>query len=198
MELIGFLWNEVIVRPMTNGLMLLYVGLFGNLGIAIIAFTLISRLVTYPLHIKQLKQTQKMTGMQPRLKEVQEKYKNDPQRRQQEVMRVYKEMGINPVGCLGPFALQIPIFIGLFYAIRNTVPFTPESLADASRLIYSALPVLNSAAPVSRGFLWLDLAADDPYFILPILAGASMWVQQKMMARPSTDPRQQSQQRMMQ
>ena len=72
MELLGLLWNEVIVRPLTNGLLLLYVVLFSNLGLAIIAFTFISKVVTYPLQVRQLKQTQKMSALGPRTKELRE------------------------------------------------------------------------------------------------------------------------------
>ena len=210
MELIGLLWNEVIVRPLTNGLLLLYVVLFSNLGLAIIAFTFISRVVTYPLHIKQLKQTQKMSALGPRMKELKDKYKSDPRRQQQETMNLYKEMGVSPIGCLGPLVLQMPIFIGLFYAVRNVVPFTPENLAGLSEILYSWLPVLHRVVPVERGFLGLDLglSVNDvqatggllsavPYYLLAVLSGAGMWVQQKMMARPGTDPQQASQQRMM-
>jgi YidC/Oxa1 family membrane protein insertase len=210
MELIGLLWNEVIVRPLTNGLLLLYVVLFSNLGLAIIAFTFISRLVTYPLHIKQLKQTQKMSALGPRMKELKEKFKKDPKRQQQETMGLYKEMGVSPVGCLGPMVLQMPIFIGMFYAVRSVVPFTPENLAGLSDILYSGLPVLHRVVPVARGFLGLDLGfsassmsdsagflAALPYYLLALLSGAGMWIQQKMMARPGIDPQQASQQRMM-
>ncbi|MDA1215723.1 MAG: YidC/Oxa1 family membrane protein insertase [Chloroflexi bacterium] len=210
MELIGLLWNEVIVRPLTNGLLLLYVVLFSNLGLAIIAFTFISRVVTYPLHIKQLKQTQKMSALGPRMKELREKFKSDPRRQQQETMNLYKEMGVSPIGCLGPLVLQMPIFIGLFYAVRNVVPFTPENLAGLSDILYSWLPVLHRVVPVERGFLGLDLGLSVnnvqatggllsavPYYFLAVLSGAGMWLQQKMMARPGADPQQASQQRMM-
>jgi YidC/Oxa1 family membrane protein insertase len=210
MELIGLLWNEVIVRPLTNGLLLLYVVLFSNLGLAIIAFTFASRVVTYPLHIKQLRQTQKMSALGPRMKEVREKYKSDPRKQQQETMNLYREMGVSPIGCLGPLVLQMPIFIGLFYAVRNVVPFTPENLANLSDILYSWLPVLHRVVPVDRGFLGLDLGLSvnnvqassgllgaAPYYLLAILSGAGMWVQQKMMARPGVDPQQASQQRMM-
>ena len=199
MEVIGLLWNEIIVRPMTNGLLMLHIILFQQFGLAIIAFTILTRILTYPLTIRQLRQTKRMTALQPRIKEIQERYKGDPQRRSQETMRMYKESGVNPIGCLGPFVIQIPIFIGLFYAIRNTLPFTPESLAGLADKLYIWLPNVAGVVPVDRGFLWLDLALKDPTPILPLLAGASMWVQQKMMMSTAStaDPKQQSTQRMM-
>jgi YidC/Oxa1 family membrane protein insertase len=200
MEAISYIWNTIFVNTMTNGLLLLYTGLFSSFGLAIIAFTVITRVATYPLTMRQLRQTQKMTSLQPRMKEIQERFKNDPQRRSKETMRLYKEMGVNPIGCLGPFVIQLPIWIGLFYAINNTLPFTPENLAGLGSRIYSWLPFLHGVVPVDRTFLWMDLAQPDTRLglpILPALAGATMWIQQKMAMQPSTDPRQQSTQRMM-
>ena len=200
MEAIGYIWNTLIANPMTNGLLLLYTWLFSSFGLAIIAFTIITRVLTYPLTMRQLRQTQKMTALQPRMKAIQERFKGDPQRRSKETMRLYKEMGVNPIGCLGPFAIQLPIWIGLFYAINNTLPFTPENLAGLGSRIYSWLPFLHGVVPVDRTFLWMDLARPDTRLglpVLPVLAGASMWVQQKMAMLPTTDPKQQSTQRMM-
>ncbi len=197
MEAIGLLWNAIIVNPMVNGLLLLYVVLLNNFGLTIIAFTFIVRGATYPLTMRQLRQARKMQGLQPRIKEVQERYKNDPQRRGQEVMRLYRETGVNPIGCLGPMVIQMPIWIGLYWTILRVLPITPENLASLSSRIYSWLPVLDGLVPVNRTFLWLDLALSDPLPILPLLAGGSMWVQQKMSMQPTTDPRQQSTNRMM-
>ena len=73
MEFLGLLWNEVVTKPMTNSLMLLYVILFNNLGLGIIVFTLLVRRATYPLVVRQVRQTQKMQNLQPRLKDLQER-----------------------------------------------------------------------------------------------------------------------------
>ena len=203
MEFLGLLWNEVVTKPMTNSLMLLYVILFNNLGLGIIVFTLLVRGATYPLVVRQVRQTQKMQNLQPRLKDLQERYKNDPQKRGQEMMKLYKEMGVNPVGCLGPLVIQMPIFIGLFWAINNVLPFTPENLAGLSSRLYSWLPMLDSAVPVNRSFLGMDLAIEpsrDRNVLglgLVVLSGITMFVQQRMIQVRSTDPTQQSTQRMM-
>ena len=203
MEFQGLLWNEVVTKPMTNSLMLLYVILFNNLGLGIIVFTLLVRGATYPLVVRQVRQTQKMQNLQPRLKDLQERYKNDPQKRGQEMMKLYKEMGVNPVGCLGPLVIQMPIFIGLFWAINNVLPFTPENLAGLSSRLYSWLPMLDSAVPVNRSFLGMDLAIEpsrDRNVLglgLVVLSGITMFVQQRMIQVRSTDPTQQSTQRMM-
>ncbi len=203
MELLSLLWNEVITKPMTNSLLVLYVWLGSNMGLAIIAFTIIVRALTYPLVVRQLRQTRKLQGLQPRVKEINEKYKNNPQLRGQEVMKLYKEMGVNPVGCLGPLVIQMPIFIGLFWAINGVLPFTPENLAGLSGKLYSWLPFLNSAVPVERNFLGMDLALEPMRvgsilgYTLVALSGLSMFVQQKMSQVASADPAQQSTQRMM-
>ena len=93
MEFLGLIWNELITKPMTNSLLGLYVLLGANLGIAIIAFTVIVRALTYPLVVRQLRQMKRMQSLQPRIKEINEKYKSNPQLRGQETMKVYKETG---------------------------------------------------------------------------------------------------------
>ena len=203
MDFLALLWNEVITKPMTNGLLLLYVVLAGNLGLAIIAFTIVMRVLTYPLVVRQLRQTRRMQQLQPRIKDLNEKYKDNPQVRGQEVMKLYKEMGVNPIGCLGPMVVQMPIFIGLFWTINNVLPFTPEILAGLSGKLYSWLPFLNTVRPVDRLFLGMDLALAPTRagsllgYVLVAASGASMFVQQKMTQMPSSDARQESTQRMM-
>lgn len=203
MDFLALLWNEVITKPMTNGLLLLYVGLASNLGLAIIAFTIVMRIVTYPLVARQLRQTRRMQQLQPRIKDLNEKYKDNPQVRGQEVMKLYKEMGVNPIGCLGPMVVQMPIFIGLFWTINNVLPFTPEILAGLSGKLYGWLPFLNTVLPVDRLFLGMDLALAPTRagsllgYVLVAASGGSMYVQQKMTQMPSSDPRQESTQRMM-
>lgn len=202
-DFIVLVWNEVITKPMTNALLLLYVLLWSNLGLAIIAFTVIVRGATYKLVVRQVKQTRKMQELGPRMKQINEKYKNNPQQRQQEIMKAYKEMGINPIGCLGPMIVQMPIFIGLYWSINFVVPFTPENLAGLAHRLYDWLPILDTVVPVNRGFLGMDLATQPmqsgniiAYFLVG-LSGLTMYVQQKMTQSPSMDPSQAAQQRMM-
>ena len=203
MEFITLLWNEIITRPMTNSLMVLYVLFAGNLGLSIIAFTIVVRGMTFPLVRRQLRQTRKMQDLQPRIKIINEKYKSDPKLRGSEVMKAYKETGVNPIGCLGPLVIQMPIFIGLFWAINNVLPFTPENLAGLSGKLYSFLPFLNVAVPVDRQFLGMDLALEPTRdksilaYLLVGISGLSMFVQQKMTQTNTGDPAQMSSQRMM-
>jgi YidC/Oxa1 family membrane protein insertase len=183
---------------MTNGLVFFYAILGSNFGLAILGFTVASRVVLYPLTAKQLRQTRAMQAMQPRIKAIQAKYKNDKQRASQEQMKLFRESGVNPLGCLGPMIIQLPIWIGLFYAIRSALADTPEGLVGLSQQLYGWLPLVNEAIPLNNRFLWMDLGQPDPSpIIMPVLVGASMWVVQKMMSTQGGDPQQQSTTNMM-
>jgi YidC/Oxa1 family membrane protein insertase len=183
---------------MINSLVLLYSIFFSNFGIAILLFTMLVRVAMVPLTVKQARQMKAMSQLQPLMKQVQEKYKEDRGRASQETMRLYKERGVNPLGCLGPMFVQFPIWIGLFQTIRQTVASTPESLVGLSQHLYGWLPPVHSAIPIDANFLWMDLGQPDPSpFVMPVLVGASMWVMQKMTTMPSADARQASTNRMM-
>jgi YidC/Oxa1 family membrane protein insertase len=139
-----------------------------------------------------------MQAIQPKLKAMQEKYKNDRQKVSQETMRLYRENGVNPLGCLGPMFIQFPIWIGLYQAIIQTLPSTPERLATLSNKLYWWLPSVHKAVPLNGDFFGLDLAVPDPTrIVLPVLVGVSMFVMQKMTTMPSTSPQQDSTNRMM-
>ena len=201
MEILGDIWNGAIIRPMVNSLVLLYAIFFSNFGLAILLFTVVVRAAMVPLTIRQSRSMKAMSSLQPKMKAVQEKYKNDRQRLSQETMKLYKAHGISPIGCLGPLVLQMPIFLGLFWALRATLPSTPEKLAELSQHLYGWLPLVHQTVPLSGDFLWLDLAkfsSDNPVpFLLPILVGVSMFVMQKMTSMPTTSPQQESTNRMM-
>lgn len=183
---------------MINGLVMLYAFLFLNFGIAIIAFTLLVRLALVPLTVKQSRQIKAMGALQPKMKEIQDRYKGDRQRASQETMKLYREQGVNPLGCLGPMFIQFPIWIGLYQAILQTVPSNPESLVGLSRHLYEWLPQVHGVIPIDSDFLWMDLALPDPTpFVMPVLVGVSMWVMQKMTTMPTADERQASTNRMM-
>jgi len=175
---------------MTNGLLLLAVALFHNFGLGILALTVLIRGLTFPLTVRQLKQTKAMGALQPKLQDIQKRYSKDRQRLSQETMRAYKEAGVSPIGCLGPMLIQFPIWIALYYGLVKALPSTPESLVGLSSLLYSWATAVHSAIPFSSGFLWLDLAEPDSTPVMPVLVGASMWVMQKMSTYPTTDPRQ--------
>jgi YidC/Oxa1 family membrane protein insertase len=195
MDVIVYLFNLLLVNPMTNALIVLTNVLFGNFALAIIAFTIVIRGATWPLTRAQLKASRAMSTLQPKVQEIQKKYK-DPKRRSEETMKLYREEGVNPAGCLLPMLIQFPIWIGLYQTIRFTLGGTPESLIDLSQRLYPWSYIRN-AVPLQNTFLWLHLGQPDVSLILPIIVGASMWVQQRMVTPQATDERQQSMNRMM-
>ena len=199
MGIIIDIWDAILLGPMLNALVFLYGILASNFGLSIIAFTIVVRIAMYPLTRKQINASRAMSRLQPKIQEIRQKYGKDSQKVTQETMRLYKEEGVNPVGCLGPMVVQLPIWIGLYQSIIQALPQNPERLVDLSQKLYSWLPGVHNAVPLNKGFLWFDLSEPDPTRVmLPLLVGGSMWVQQKMMANPSTDPRQMQMNRMMQ
>ena len=183
-------WNLIIGNPVLNVLIALSHVLGGEFGLAIIALTVIVRLITWPLNKRQLKSTKAMQEMQPKIQELQKKYGKNQQKLQQEMMKLYKEAGVNPLGCLWPMLIQFPIWIALYQAIIRALATTPENLLDLAQRLYS-WDIVNQAIPLSSQFLGLDLAGQGN-IILAIVVGGTMWVQQKMTQAPAVDPRQES------
>lgn len=185
------LWNTVILEPILNSLIALCSVLGGNFGLAIIVFTVAVRLVLLPLTIRQTRSTKVMQELQPKLQELQKKYAKDQQKLQQEMVKLYREAGVNPLGCLWPLLIQLPIWIALYQSIMQALAATPENLLNLAQHLYS-WDLVSHAIPLNERFLWLQLSKPDPSLILALLVGATMWVQQKMVTPPAADPRQQS------
>ena len=184
-------FNLILIDPMTNILIVLASVFAGSFGIAIIVFTFIIRGVTFPLTLRQIRASRAMSVIQPQLQEIQKKYK-DPRRRSEETMKLYKEAGVNPAGCILPMLIQFPIWIALYQTIRLVLGSTPESFIDLSQRLYP-WSYVRQAIPLENRFLWMNLAEPDTTFLLAILVGATTWVQQKMTTpRNITDERQQS------
>lgn len=143
-------------------------GIFKNWGWAIIGLTLIVRIVLYPLTYKGMVSMQRLKDLTPKMKEIQTKYKGDAQKMQLHMMELYKKHKVNPMGGCLPLLLQIPVFFAIYRVLYNAV-----ELKDAEWL------------------LWIkDLSAMDPYFILPILMGGSMYLQQHLSPTTFNDPMQ--------
>lgn len=188
-------WNFIIGNPVLNVLVALSQILGGSFGLAIIALTVIVRLITWPLNRRQLKSTKALQEMQPKIQELQKKYGKNQQKLQQEMMKLYKEAGVNPLGCLWPMLIQLPIWIALYQAIMRALATTPENLLDLAQRLYS-WGIVNQAIPLNSDFLGLDLGSSGN-IILAIIVGGTMWVQQKMTQAPAVDARQESTSRMM-
>jgi len=191
----GPAWNMLLMRPLVNALLLLTNLVGGQFGVAIILFTVILRIVTIPFTLRQLQSTRAMQEIQPRMQEIQKKHK-DPKRRQEETMKLYRESGVNPLGCFMPMAIQMLVFIALYRALAVVVGGSPESVVGLSQRIYS-WTYLSQSIPLEQSFLWLELGQSDSTFILPLLVGVSTYVQTRLAATPATTPQQQQQQQMM-
>ncbi len=197
MEAIGQMWDLIILNPMINVLIVLSQYLFDSFGLTIIVLTIIIRALMYPLTQKQLQASKKMQSLQAEVAEIKKKYEKDRQKASQEQMRLYKESGMNPAGCLLPMLIQMPIWIALYQSIIRVLAIAPEDFLSLSKHLYHSWPAVFSLVPLESKFLWLDLATPDPWLILPILVGGTMWVQQKMTTIPTADPKQQAQSQMM-
>lgn len=155
------IWDRFFVYPLSQIIIYLAELFNDNYGWAIIVVTILIRIVILPLMIKQTKNARAMQELQPEIEKLREKYSAKDQRTQQklqqEMMALFQERGINPLaGCL-PILIQMPILIALYHAIMRTEEISGHT------------------------FLWLALDAPDPYYILPIIAGITTFIQQKMM-----------------
>lgn len=190
------MWNILILNPMINALLWIY-SLVGNFGIAIIIFTILVRLITHPLTAQQIKSSRAMQTMQKSKKwqDLQKKYKDDKQKLQQEQMKLYREMGINPLGSCLPTLIQIPIIIGLYQAIIRALAVAPSQLLDLYSHIY---PFFHAAAlfPIDNNFLLMNLSQPGQLFVpylsfgIPVLAiivVITTYLQSRL-ATPATQP----------
>ena len=160
---IDYGWFWFLARPLAWALNALH-SVVGNYGVAIIILTILLRLLMWPLTRKSYQSMAKMQKMQPELTRIQKLYANDKARLQMEMMRVYQSHKTSPMsGCL-PMLIQIPIFFALYKALLVSVQMR------------------------NAHFLWIhDLAAMDPYFILPIIMGATMMWQQRLQSAPASN-----------
>lgn len=158
-------WFTFASKPLFQLLSWLH-GIFGNWGWSIIALTLMIRAVLYPLTYKGMVSMQKIKEISPKIKELQAKYKGDPQRMNAAVMDMYKKHNANPLGGCLPMLLQIPVFFAIYRVLLNAVEL--------------------QGAP---WMFWItDLSRMDDFYILPLLMGASMFFQQKLTPNNFTDP----------
>lgn len=165
---------EYIILPMFN----LLKTFTHNYGLIIIIFALLIKLVTYPLTMASTKSMKKMAALQPMLKELQEKYKDNPAKLQSELGRIYKEAGVNPLGGCLPVVLQMPLLFAMFYVFRSSIQLRQEGFLWASDL----------SVPDSI----LDFGFSIPLYgdhiaLFPILMGAAVYLQQKITPQAQTN-----------
>ena len=149
-----------------------------NYGLAIIVLTILVRLATWPIMVRQMKSAERMRELMPRIKALQEQYKDDRQKQSEQTFKLYRETGVNPLGGCLPMILQLPVFIGLFYALQSSI-----ELRQAPFFLW----INDLSAPAT---LFTLPGVDFPVRLLPILMGASMYIQQKMMPQAGMDPAQ--------
>lgn len=163
-KMINYGWFDIIAKPIYR--MLIWINsVLGNFGWSIIVITALIRGLFYPLQQKSFESMAKMRKLQPQMKIIQERYKKDKQKMNEELMALYKKHHVNPLaGCL-PIVLQIPVFISLYKVLLGSIE-------------------LQGAE-----FIWWihDLSLKDPYYVTPILMGLSMFLQQKLSPQ-ATDP----------
>ena len=193
MGFIGDIFDLLLITPITNAFVLLTT-LTGNAGIAVILLTILIKFVTLPLQLKQLHGMRAMQSVQPRMQEINKRYK-DPRRRQQEMMKLYREAGVNPLGCLSGLLIQMPILIALYRVFFVSVGDTPEALVRLSEKIYS-WEFLRSGLPLPTDFLWMNMGTPDT-LVMPLAVAVSMYTMQKLTQMPTTDEKQRAQQNMM-
>jgi YidC/Oxa1 family membrane protein insertase len=158
-------------------------GHVGNYGVAIILLTVLSKVLFYPLTVKSMRSMKAMHALQPQINALRNKYRSDPQRLQRETMDLYRQHRVNPMGGCLPMLAQVPIFYALYLALSVSV-----ELQNATFFCFGRVP---ARVPLLGGTdLWIcDLANYDPTYILPILMGVTMFIQQKM-TPVAGDPRQ--------
>lgn len=150
-------WFAIIAKPLLHSIKLFY-GYLHNYGLAIILITVILKIFFFPLTHKSYKSMKEMQKLQPRMQELKEKFKDDRDGLNRSVMELYKTHKVNPLGGCLPMVVQIPVFFGLYKALMFSIELRH--------------------APF---YFWIqDLSAKDPYYITPIIMGATMFIQQKM------------------
>lgn len=154
----GGIWDKYFVNPLSTSLDWFADQFFDEYGIAILIVTIIIRLIILPLTIKQYRSSKQMQAIQPELKKLKEKYKDDSKKQQEETMKLFQKNGVNPLAGCFPLIVQMPVLIALYHAIMRN-----EHIS-------------------SHSFLWLELGEKDP-IVLPILAALTTFIQQKMMAK---------------
>jgi YidC/Oxa1 family membrane protein insertase len=196
----SLIWNEIIINPMLNSLLWIY-GVLGNFGVAIIVFTILVRLITHPLTASQMKGQAKMQELQQskEWQALQKKYKDDKQKLQQEQMKLYQELGVNPFASCLPLLIQFPIIIGLYQSITRAMASAPLPMANLYGNLYSITNV-SKLLPVDNTFLWMNLGQPERLYlfglnvgipVLAILVLITTYMQSKLMT-PVAQPGDQS------
>ncbi|WP_127587586.1 membrane protein insertase YidC [Paenibacillus koleovorans] len=153
----GF-WDKFFIYPLSTLMDWFAELLWNQYGLSILIVTILIRFLVLPLTLKQYRSSKKMQLIQPDMKKIKEKYKDDPKKQQEETMKLFQQNGVNPLaGCL-PLLVQMPVLIALYHAI------------------------MRNGEIHHHEFLWMQLGTPDPLYILPTIAALTTFLQQKMMS----------------
>lgn len=186
---------DFFISIFVNVLIWIYDVVGNNFGLAIILFTILIRIVTWPLNAQQMKGAAAMQELQKDKdwQAIQKKYAKDKEKLAQEQMRVYREKGINPFGACLPTLIQFPIIIALYQSITRALASTPLDLLKLSRSI--SLPNVSELIPLNSNFLWMDLGRPESVaifgFALPTLAlivAITTYIQAKLTMPATANP----------
>ena len=186
---------DFFISIFVNVLIWIYDVVGNNFGLAIILFTILIRIVTWPLNAQQMKGAAAMQALQndKDWQAIQKKYAKDKEKLAQEQMRVYREKGINPFGSCLPTLIQFPIIIALYQSITRALASTPLDLLKLSRSI--SLPNVSDLIPLNSKFLWMDLGRPESVaifgFALPTLAlivAITTYIQAKLTMPATANP----------
>jgi YidC/Oxa1 family membrane protein insertase len=191
------IWDTFIITPFVNVLLLIY-SYIGNFGIAIILFTILIRLITHPLMVKQIKSSQAMQNLtqDKRYKDMQEKYKGQKEKLAQAQMELYKEMGVSPFASCLPTLIQLPLIIGLYQSLMRAMSSTPSEMLYLLQHLYEGWFNISTLLPLNTTFLWMNLSQPERLYIpgiefgipvMAILVVITSYVQTKLTA-PPPDP----------
>lgn len=179
---------DFLTNPFIAVLLFLYQALAQNYVLALIVFTILVQVITYPLTRASLQSSKRMQELSPKLTRLREKYKDDREKLAQAQMALYREQGINPMaGCL-PLLIQMPILFGLYGAISHTLSATPLQVLDLHHRL-NIFPGLRELFPLQNQFLWMNLGLPDPTPVLPILVVATTWLRTKLTTPVPSDPK---------
>jgi len=188
------MWDTLIIQPFINMLLGIY-HLVGNFGVAIILFTILTRIVLYPLTAKQIKGAQAMQELQKnkRYIEIQEKYKGDKEKLAQEQMKLYQELKISPFSSCLPTLIQFPLIIGLYQALIQSIASAPLDLLKLSRHIYPKFLDFSTLIPLNTKFLWMDMGQPERLYVfgigipvLTIIVVITTYISSKIISPPPT------------
>lgn len=183
--ILGDIWNFILYVPILNVLVLFYHYLGSNMGVAIIALTIVFKVVLYPLTVPSLETAKKQKELQPEIDKLKKKYK-DKNVFAQKQMELFKEHGINPMsGCL-PQLLQLAVVIALYRVFINILQ-SGTAIASINNDIYFNFLKFSDTDILNNSFLYLNLAHPDQFFILPLLAAASQFLLSKYMMGETKD-----------